>query len=221
MLVVFYVNAQTVNSINTRDAQACGEYLVKNPQDTIVNQFRVTENGMNSIVTRSVYMKHGKLYAQDDTLFISRSSDMDTKSVLPREMENGGKGVSHAKKLASLVLKAADKYGITVRTHHIFGPSLQETDSNEFFPFKKMRMTQRVSPIFKLRPAREVASQEINSVDDLTRWIKSLVERKEKALQAQKQEEEEKTLFCGGYLLIIAAGSLCGALIVKSSRKSR
>jgi len=130
MLVVFCANAQTISCISTRDAQACGEYLVKNPQDTIVNQFRVELNGMNGIVTRSVYMKHGRLYAKNDTTYVRRSAN-DTISVYPRMTETEKKSYSYKKEILSLIRESAGKYGISPECHHLHGisHSLQKTSS--------------------------------------------------------------------------------------------
>ncbi len=66
--VAIGANAQSVvNGISTRDAQACGEYLVKNPLDTIVNVSNINKEGMRGVVKRSVYLKNNSLVAFNDT----------------------------------------------------------------------------------------------------------------------------------------------------------
>ena len=70
MVVLFSaisMNAKNVNGINTRDAQACGEYLVKNPTDTIVENFNINKEGMRGVVKRSVYLNGYRLVAFNDT----------------------------------------------------------------------------------------------------------------------------------------------------------
>ncbi len=59
------VNAQrVVNGINTRDAKACLEYLVKNPKDTIASVVSKTVEGKDTIVVRrDIYLSGEKLIA--------------------------------------------------------------------------------------------------------------------------------------------------------------
>jgi len=97
------VNAQSVVTvINTRDAQACGEYLVKNPQDTIVNESNINKDGMRGVVKRSVYMQNNRLVAWNDTVFLRAETretvnsdlvkDVDRKSTESRFVEELSKG---------------------------------------------------------------------------------------------------------------------------------
>ncbi len=75
MVVVFVAaasaNAQrVVNGINTRDAQKCGEYLVSNPKDTIVEVSIVNRDGMRGEVSRKVYLKGATtLGVKNDTVW--------------------------------------------------------------------------------------------------------------------------------------------------------
>lgn len=73
MIMVAFVamsaNAQEiVNSINTRDAKACMEYLVNNKKDTIASVSTYLDGKDSIVVRRSVYLAGEKLVARHDTL---------------------------------------------------------------------------------------------------------------------------------------------------------
>lgn len=61
-------NAQEViNGINTRDAKACMEYLVKNSKDTIASVSSFVSGEDTVVVRRSVFLAGEKLMARQDT----------------------------------------------------------------------------------------------------------------------------------------------------------
>ena len=87
-----------VNGINTHDANACGQYLVKNPKDTLIEVSKIDRAGMRGEVSRKVYLKAGTtLGVRNDTVWfktveVARPNPavvqkLDTVSVKSRVIE--------------------------------------------------------------------------------------------------------------------------------------
>lgn len=94
MVVVFVAaasaNAQrVVNGINTRDAQKCGEYLVSNPKDTVVEVSIVNRDGMRGEVSRKVYLKGATtLGVKNDTVWTRTVEVLRPSSALVQKLDS-------------------------------------------------------------------------------------------------------------------------------------
>lgn len=193
-MISFTANARTVKDIDTYNAQACGEYLMKHQKDTIVNIFSLGKGGIK--VVRSVFMgcEENILHAHMDTIW---GSQLDKLSLSEKESLLRGKSKyftpqCHHSKQAIDTVSSIVSSDIVLRTAKKYGRNLSAGDIGYHFDFWKEML------YFEIRE-------------------KHLAELKAKAVK--EQTEKENILFCGGYLLLIAAGSVCGARIAKRNNQ--